>query len=259
MKNSDYNLERDIFLSIPSGRVPYSKSVNKFGRAVAGVQTSATDIWDRADASATQNIWLAPTAARTHSITGAAGDTIAGTGAQKVEVFGLTSWEAKEVSEVVEMNGAGGVNTANDYVIIHRMKVVQWGSAATNGVIQATAATDGTITAEINAGEGQTQMAIYGIDSTVVAYMPAYYASMNKANNLRADISLLVNPVPDSNTTVWQVKHTQGLDSAGTSYMRHEFTPYFAIKGPAIIKLQANSTAVDTDMSGGFDLILLDK
>ena len=249
-----------FMLAVARGTVAGMTSVNKFGRAVDGVQTAGSDIWDRADSAATQNTWLAPTAARVHSITGTVNDTLAGTHAQKVQVFGLTSWDADEVSETVEMAGAGGVNTTNSFVIIHRMKVVQWGSSATNGLIQATAATDATVTAEINADEGQTQMAIYGVPSTQKAYMTRYYASINKAvAAANADVSLLVNPVPDDDTTVWQVKHTNGLDTTGTSYLNHEFDPPFVIAGPAIIKLRGVSSAADLDMSGGCDLVLVDN
>lgn len=249
-----------FMLAVARGQVSGMTAVNKFGRAVAGVQTAGSDIWDRADVSATQNDWLAPTAARVHSITGTANDTLAGTHAQKVKIFGLTSWITAEVSETVDMNGAGGVNTANSYVIIHRMRVVQWGSSATNGLIQATAAIDATITAEINADEGQTQMAIYGVPSTQVAYMTNFVCSINKAvSAVRADVAVMMNPVPDSNTLVWQVKHTEGLDSTGTSAMTVPFFPPKGFAGPCIIKLRGTGSAADIDVSGSFDLVLVDN
>jgi hypothetical protein len=248
----------DIFLKIPMGDIGKLASVNKFGRAT-DVDATATDIWDRANATDTQAIWVAPTAARAHNIISSTGaDTSAGAGAKTIEVFGLTSWTATEVSETITMTGTSNALTSNSYVIIHRMKVLTKGASGPNaGIIKATAVSDGTVTAQINAGEGQTQMAIYGIPSVVNAYMTAYYSSTNKSGPAGGmDISVLVNPEPDAELTSFLVKHTQGLATTGTSHEGHVFAPYFKVSGPAIIKVQGNGSTTNFDVSAGFDLIL---
>lgn len=264
--------QQDLMLEIARGNIPGMTSVNKFGRAVAGVQTTATDIWDRADATPTQPIWVAPTQARTHNIASTStnddGDPV-GTGARTIQVFGLTGWGTSEVTETVTMNGTSNVATANAYVIIHRMKVLTFGTSAAGlgpnlGTITATAQTDSTVTAEINANEGQTQMAIYGIPSTQTAYMIDYYISMpdavaNPATANAVALKLLVNPIPDNELTSFIVKHTQGISNTATSRLVHPFKPYFGIPGPAIIKLQGVAFIADTDTNAGFDLILVDN
>lgn len=254
----------DPRLDIPRGLIPGETSVNKFGRALSGVQTTDTDIWDRADAAPTQQIWLPPTQARIHNIVSDDakddGDP-AGNGARTIQVYGLTDWNTAEVSEVLTMNGAGGVNTGNAYVIIHRMKVLTWGSEGPNvGTLRAVAAVDGTNTAQINSGEGQTQMAIYGVPSVVTAYMTQYYVSAIKAAlSVSIGSSILVNTIPDDQLLGYLVKHTQGILTDGASYFTHEFNPYFKITGPAIIKIQAIGSAADIDVSAGFDLILVEN
>ena len=256
----------DLNLEIAAGTYANYKSVNKFGRTTNADAGVATDVWDQANATADDDIWTAPTQARVHAIVSdndTDGKTAApnSVGARTLRVYGLTSWDAAEVSEDITLDGTTAVNTTNSYVIVHRMKVLTKGATNVNvGLITATAATDATITASILAGQGQTQMAVYGIPSTQKAYMTAYYASVLKAAAaLTCAVSLLVNPEPDAELINFLVKHTNGLDTAGTSYMRHKFEPYFGITGPAIVKLQVNANKADSDVSGGFDLILVDN
>lgn len=253
-------------LHIPAGTYPGYASVNKFGRAPSGGQTTDTDIWDRADATPTQQVWTAPTQARVHAIA-STDDTDGKTGApnsvgaRTLRVYGLTGWDAAEVSEDITLTGTDAVNTTNSYVIIHRMKVLTKGGTNVNvGTITATAATDSTVTAAILPGEGQTQMAIYGIPSTQKAYMTRYYGSaIQAAAACRGEVVLRVNPEPDAELTKFIVKHTNGWDTTATSYVLHDFAPYFKVDGPAIIKITALSSAADTDFSAGFDLILVDN
>lgn len=258
---------RDTNLEISAGRL-YDGMVNKYGRATNGVQTTATDIWDRADASATQQIWVAPTAARIHSIastddndgkTGAPSST----GARTIRVYGLQTWSSAESNEDITLDGTTGVNTANSYVIIHRMKVLTHGTAGPNvGNITATAATDATVTAQISAGEGQTLMAIYGVPDTQTAYMTCYWVNAHQsatpATAAEVDFTLLINEHPDVDATTagFLNKSNMGIRSTGNTAPHRCFFPYFKITGPAIIKMQAIASAADVEGVAEFDLIL---
>jgi len=255
----------DFGLEVARGNVSGMSKVNKFGRAPSGVQTTLTDIWDRADSTPTQSVWVAPTTARVHAIVSTStsddGDP-AGVGARTIQVYGLTSWSTAETSEVITLDGTTPVNTSNSYVIIHRMKVLTKGATNVNvGVITATAATDGTVTAQINAGEGQTQMAIYGIPSTKTAYMRSFYGTVNKSSGTLATINfcIKVNPEPDAEPINFLTKNTRGVQSTGTSSGIFEFEPPFTISGPAIIKVSAEASSNDIEASAGFDLYLEDN
>lgn len=265
----DYQIPFDVLASC--GSLPDWETVNKFGRCPNGAQLTATDVWDRADATPTQQIWVPPTQARIHAListdindSGTGGVNPESTGTRTVRVYGLTSWHSKETSEVVALDGTTAVNTSNAYVIIHRIEQLTAGTTGKNeGVITATAATDGTVTAQINASKAQTQMAIYGVPSIQTAYMTAYYSSIHDAKtpaqSAFADVTLLVNPEPENNLTSFIVKHTQGVSTFGNSYLRHPFNPKYKIQGPAIIKMQMIASGADIDVSAGFDMFLKDK
>lgn len=256
---------QDYFMEVAQGNISGSTSVNKFGRTTNADNGVATDIWDGANATDDVDTWVAPTQARTHSITSTSTNddgSPAGTGARTIRVYGLTSWSTAETSEDITLNGTTGVNTSNSYVIIHRMKVLTCGASGPNvGTIKATAATDGTVTAQINAGEGQTQMAVYGIPSTQKAYCSALYASIvsGTVRTVAANVALLFTPDVQNEETVFQVKHTMGLFDTGDGYVRHVYNPPATFAGPGILKLEATADGDNSDVSGGFDLVLVDN
>ena len=260
----------DLGMAVSAGRIAGVKSLNKFGRSTNVDSSEDTDIWDRANATHDQAIWVAPTAARQHSIVSASdadsdtgGVKAQGAGARTLRIYGLTSWTSKEVSEDVVMDGTQAFNTSNSYVIIHRMKVLTKGATvgANVGLITATAASDGTITAQINAGQGQTQMAIYGVPSVQKLYLVSFYAVSNRAAGPSGlvDITLKVNPEPDVERTGFLTKHTTSISSGTLPSIFHTFVVPKTISGPCIIKIQGNASANDFDVSAGFDGMLIDN
>jgi hypothetical protein len=180
-----YSTNKDFYLELSKGNISGHSKVNKFGRTTNCDSGVPTDIHDGANSTDDVAIWVAPTQARIHNIVSTSvADDSAGVGAKTIQVYGLTAWDALEVSETIIMDGTTDVPTNNLYVIIHRMKVLTCGATAINvGVITATATpTDATVTAQINALEGQTQMALYGIPSGITAYMLGYYAAAVKGS-----------------------------------------------------------------------------
>jgi len=255
-------------LRVAEGLVSGTTAVYKFGRAPNGVQTTNTDIWSRADSTPTQSIWVAPTAARVHAIasdsdsdgkTGAPSSV----GARTLRIWGLTAWTTAETSEDVTLDGTTGVNTANAYVIIHRMEVLTAGTTSINvGIITATAAGDSTVTAVILPNEGQTQMAIYGVPSTQKFYMTNVRGSIyDNTAQTRVIMNLVVNQTPDSSPldVRFVVKDQVNIQNSGSSSFELVYDPPRQFAGPTIIKLRGTASASDTDFSGAFGGYLVDN
>jgi hypothetical protein len=262
-KNKLWTREFHFGYAAAAGLITGHSTINKFGEAPSGIQTTATDIWSRADATPTQQIWLAPTAARIHAIVSTSTDddgSPAGLGARTIRVYGLTSWSTAETTEDITLNGTGSVNTANSYVIIHRMKVLTWGASGPNvGTITATAATDSTVTAVILPGDGQTEMAIYGVPSIQTAYVYRWSASINKAAGaaVSANFTMRVNENPNVQTTGFLRKSDFSLQSTGASTAEKHYDLPLKFAGPCIIKIQAYASSADTDGNSAFDLLLV--
>jgi hypothetical protein len=259
----------DSMLEIARGNVHGISNIAKFGHSPQGVQLTPTDIWDRADGTGTtQDVWIAPTQARIHTIAStSSSDTVGGVGARQVLIYGLVDWDTPEVTEVINMDGDGAnaQPTANAYVIIHKMKVIHKGATSANvGTITATAVVDATVTAQIVATFGSTQMLIYGLPSCQTGYMVGYGGSMKRSgaaspDTFGTDFCLLINPEPTLELTTFIASHIVGALATGSSHFQHKFLPYLPIPGPAIIKINAVSAVGDSDATADFNLILINN
>ena len=236
--------------------------VNKFGETTNADGDVETDVWDGADVGENQSIWDLPsiTALSYTIVSDSVVDNFGGLGANVVKVYGLTAWDEKESSEIVELNGLTEVALVNDYVIIHRMKVQPVaGQTTTNlGNIKCVSS-GGDLMAMIVAHVGQTLMAIYGIPYGQSFLMTKYYASgARNAASLTVYVSLKVNPDPHIQTQSFLTKSKVGLASEGTNYAERLYDPNYRIKGPAVIKIDVISSVNNTIVAAGFDGYLID-
>lgn len=257
------NQVRDFELEVARGNIAGITHINKFGRSTNVDNSVVTDIWDRANVVDDQDIWVAPTSAVIHNIkSSSANDAAVGVGARTLEIFGLPDFDTKEVSEIVTLNGITDVPTVNSYVLIHRLEVLTKGATSVNvGIITATGIGGGNpITAQICVGEGQTQMAIYGIPSNQTAYVTNFYLSVQTIQTGKEIIGKLVsNREPQNELTNFDTKHVLGIGGSGTTDAQHLFHPYKVFEGPCIIKMQASGDANNMDVASGFDLYLVDN
>ncbi|KKK89624.1 hypothetical protein LCGC14_2731250, partial [marine sediment metagenome] len=196
--------------------------------------------------------------ATTSTVTGgtwATATTLGGTGARTIRYWYLPTWSTIETFADVGLHGTVGVTPLTTSVIIHRIKVLTSGTTKRNaGIISATATSDGTVTAQIAVNNGRSKMAIFGVPSGHTFQLADYYGSVLKAAAaLRCNFTLLYNPEPETQTLMFNHAHDWGLDTTGNSWFEKPFKIPKRFPGPCIIKLQANATAADTTVIGGFN------
>lgn len=242
LSNVDFNLQ------IARGLVSGFKAVNKFGRNPDVDAAAPEDIWYNG------GTWVAPTAARVHSIVSTSvNDTAAGTGARTVTMYGLNA-SYVEQSETVTLNGTTPVNTVNSYVMIDRAIVATAGSGGTNaGVITATAAVDGTVTLYMTAGKAGTQLCVYIVPAGYTAYLMGYSFSANLSANALMQCELFVKPFGG----VFNLKSTLNIDGGSDSIGSKKFERPDPIPEKSTIKLRVTTDTNNCDVSGHFELILI--
>ncbi len=246
-------IEPSFALQVLAGKVLNWRAVHKFGRN-PDADDALEDVWDGA------SLWVPPTTARTHTLVSTDvkdNGVIAGVGARTLRIYGLDG-NLNLIQEDVPLNGVAGVTTRREFQMIHRMKITTVGSEADNaGTITATAATDGTVTAQIQPGNNQTLMAIYQIPGGHRAYLLELWWSLNKTGGAAkfADMTLRSSPLGFPG---FLVKHVQALGSDGTGAYAQPLSVPGIFEGGTIVKVSCLASAVDQDISAGFGLLLED-
>jgi len=230
----------------------HGASINKFGKNPDVDTESPETIWEAGG----DYPWSSLASAQALEIVSSdANDASDGTGARTVEIQGLDSNYDLQ-TETISLNGATAVDLANTYLRIFRMKVLTAGSGEANaGNITLRLDGGGDTVAYISTGLNQTLMAIYTIPNGKTGYVLNYYASVNKQSSASVDISLYARPEDQ----VFQIKHNIAVHSQGGSYFNHIFKLPLRFTEKTDIYLQAATSANNTDVTAGFDIILLDE
>lgn len=210
--------------------------------SAAGVVTINVDgaIGNLVDLSSSNGVRLAVSGATLADV---------GTGAQAVEIEGIGA-DGKEATETVFLNGTVAVNTTKTYQAINRMHITLAGSGGENaGVITATAAVDGTVSAQINIGNNQTEMAIFMVRSDRDLFLTQYYLGVGKQTAAFVDGDLLIQLPGEP----FQLEHSIPASSTGSTDTLHPFNPWKKVPAGSKIRMRAISSAVNAVVFGGFD------
>lgn len=237
----------DFFFNVARTMVSNVSSAMKFGRN-PNVNISSQDVWSYG------GTWTQPTAARIHNIKSSSTDDSAlGLGARTVVVTGLDADYAVQ-SETVIMNGLTDVATVGSYIMINDFYVASVGGTGTNvGDITATAAVNLTVTAQIKAGYGQAQQAIYQVPANNNGYILDLGLSVQALSSANISVDLLVKEFESALISKYQVN----LVSTANNVFYLKFPVALKIAAKSLVKLRVSSNANNTDMSGSFTIVNL--
>ena len=216
-------------------------TVHKFGHNTDS--DTGDDVWDGSNAYP-----FPSAAAETTVASSSVNDTVAGTGARTIRVYGLDA-NFYAIDEVVTLNGTSNVTLTNEYLRVFRAKVLTAGSNETNaGNIQVKHGA--TVLTQITANFGQTLMAIYTIPASYHGWLDSWRAAADGSGD--ATIAFQAR----ENGGAWQTKDILILDINGSSaqQVHYKHNEYFPPKTDLRVRM-INGTS-GRDVVAQFDLRL---
>lgn len=157
-------------LQVARGQIAFHNVVNIYGYQPA-VSTSFIPVWENA------TVYTYPVAAMTMYVSGTSGDTA------KITIVGLDD-SYNVITDVVTMSGATPVATAKQFLRINSMFVSVGSVTNPAGAVYLKDVGGTTTYAQINAGVGRTQAAIYTVPAGHTFYLERVnvYTSLNGNN-----------------------------------------------------------------------------
>ena len=167
ISQTQYGKYEDFNLQIARGQIQGHSTLNIYGYQPV-ISTTAIPVWENATA------YTYPVSAITMYLSGTNGDTA------QILVSGLDALY-RPISETVTLNGATPVATIKQYFRINNMSVTVGSATNPAGIVYLKNLAATVTYAQINAGIGRTQMAIYTVPAGSTFYLQrvAVYTSLN--------------------------------------------------------------------------------
>jgi len=190
-----------------------------------------------------------------------------GSGALKIRVYGITLWDAGEVTEEVVLDGTTPVSMATSFLRVYRVKVIESGtyadatSVSHNSLITIRGVSVGVLWAQVTSqsgvGLGQSEVALYAVGAGKVAYMPTAEAwiEAQKAANLiffvrdKADVVVAPYSVRQAKIIMRNVIDAVHVEPK---------TPYGPFIGPCDLGWMGMATSQTANIGVDFELIVYD-
>lgn len=158
-------------------------------------------------------------------------------------------------NEFVILNGVSDVATVNSYLRQFRARAFGPDTSGAVGTLTSTAQTDGTISCQIIDGNNQTLMSVYTIPSDKDGWIVSWWASLSKKQAAFSVVRLRAGILDG----IGYIQQTRALGSSGDSDFKYTFDFPLPITGGADMWMEADSSAPDLGVSGGFAILLKDR
>ena len=224
---------------IAEGNVADHISLNKFGHN-EDVGAAYEDIWSG------MGIYPFPASAVMLEVaSSAASDALANEGGRTIELQGLDrNWNQK--TETLTMAGTTYVKSSGTFRRIHRAKIVTAGNSGSNVGKVTIRASGATALAKVEAGLGQTLMAVWTVPSGYTFYMNEWYASSAVAKAIDLGIWARDNDVSDA-----AFQNKQFVNFTLDTFKYNMVNPLkFTHKTDIVVR--AKAAGAGGDVSGGF-------
>lgn len=225
-------------LQIARGQIPNHSFNHKFGATPSMSINTTGSVWDIND---TLYPWSAFATAGTLSVARAD----AADANKTITIQGLDA-NYNEISENVTLTAASGNLTTNSFIRVYRA-FMHNGSATNVGNI--TASKGGTNVLRINAGKGQTLMAIYTVPAGLTAYLSQGVMSVQA--NADATGNMFVRY---GGQTAFRIGHSFEVTAGNYSY---SFSIPLRIPEKSDIDIRASVRSNNARITAAFDLILI--
>lgn len=212
--------------------------------------------------NAKEDIWSAggllpylPSAMQLEVKSTSGNDSLSGTAAQKIKIFGLDE-NFLEIEEELNLNGIANVLTVNYYLRIYRLEVTSVGTSGTNnGTITVKNGND--LIAQIDPGLGRSLMTHYTIPADKTGYLFSYWTNTVRVDGLDptvGELFLFSRPF-DGMFRIERHYQIFPSDLAHASPM----IPYIPIEPKSDIVVRAIGVNNAIKVSAGYSLLLVDN
>ena len=234
-------LSNNYFFNIGLGDIPGTSQVHKFGAVPAMSNNTSGTIWDVND---TFYPWSSFSTAFALTIPA----VNASDDGKDVTIIGLDA-SYNEISEEITVSSSASVTTTNTFIRVYRAYVSGGGTNVANINMQIF----GTTVCRINAGKGQTLMAIYTVPAGYTGYIMQGTATCQYGADATGDMF-----VRYFGQTAFRVGHSFEFSGAGGQYF-YKFTVPVVIPEKSDIDIRASVRSNNARLTAAFDIILVEN